>query len=503
MDIVIYARFSCNNQNEQSIEGQLKVCYEYARKNGYNVIREYIDRAITGKTDRRPEFQKMIADSSKKQFERVLVYQLDRFSRDKYDSAIYKQKLKKNGVKVISAQENITDDPSGILMESVIEGMAQYYSAELSQKVIRGLEVNANKCIFNGGICPLGYYIDENKRFQINEETAIIVRKIFEMYASGKKIYEIINFLNSKHYKTSVGNEFNQNSIHRILTNKKYIGYYSYRDIVIENGVPRIISNELFEKCQNIMQKNKKAPARARATEDYLLTTKLLCGNCNSNLVGISGTGRNGTIYRYYRCRNDLKKSCNMKSFDKKHIEELVITETKKILTDSNIEKIAQKVVELSEKGNNYSVLEHLNKRLRENKKETENLIKVIEKGNISDLIIEAISKKKEEKIEIENQIKIEKLKTPLLTIEKVKKFLLYFKNGDINDIVFVKSLIDVFINKIIVNENRLTILFNIQDSQSDVLYNIDLVQLEGFEPPTSRFVAERSIQLSYSCVIF
>src|SRR5699024_10167893 len=150
MNVVIYARFSSNNQTEQSIEGQLKICYEYAKNNGYTVVGEYIDRAQSGTTDNRLEFQRMISDSDKHTFEGVLVYQLDRFARNRYDSAINKSKLKKNGVRVISARENISDDASGILVEGVMESMDEYYSAELSQKIRRGMDINAEKCLSNG-----------------------------------------------------------------------------------------------------------------------------------------------------------------------------------------------------------------------------------------------------------------------------------------------------------------------------------------------------------------
>lgn len=119
MNIVIYARFSSHSQSEQSIEGQLKVCYEYAKANGYSVINEYIDRAIPGTTDDRAGFQQMIKDAQKRQFQYILVYQLDRFARNRYDSATYKATLKKFGVRVISARENISDDASGVLMEAV------------------------------------------------------------------------------------------------------------------------------------------------------------------------------------------------------------------------------------------------------------------------------------------------------------------------------------------------------------------------------------------------
>lgn len=205
MNIVIYARYSSHSQTEQSIEGQLQTCHEFAKHNGHIVIGEYIDRAQSGTTDSRAEFQRMIADSDKHAFEGVLVYQLDRFARNRYDSAINKAKLKKNGVRVISARENISDDASGILVEGVLESMAEYYSAELSQKIRRGMNINAEKCLSNGSNPGLGYYVDEERRFHVDPEGAAIVREIFEMYASGKTVAEITKYLNAKRVKTSLG----------------------------------------------------------------------------------------------------------------------------------------------------------------------------------------------------------------------------------------------------------------------------------------------------------
>ena len=485
MNVVIYARYSCSNQREESIEGQLKVCYEFAKRNNYNVIGEYIDEAISGKTDKRPQFQQMIEDSNKKIFKGILVYQLDRFARNRYDSAIYKAKLKKNDVRVFSARENISDDASGILMESVLEGMAEYYSAELAQKVNRGLDTNAEHCLSTGGTIPLGFYIGNDKKYHINNETAPIVVKIFEMYANGNTMKKIIDYLNSMNYKTVKGNSFNKNSIYRMLSNKKYIGYYIYKDLQIKDGIPQIIDDELFKKCQRIIEKNKKAPARTKAEEEYLLTTKIFCGKCNSQMVGISGKGRNKNKYCYYKCKNSIEKSCDKKTVSKEYIENIVVNKTKKFLTDKNIKKVAEKVVELCKKSNNTDTLKYLIKQQKKVELEINNLLKVLESGKISDLIIDRISVKKGEKENIEKQILIEKTKTPDLSFEKVVKFLESFRSGNINDIKYRKSLINVFVNKVIVYENKLTILYNLQDSQSNVLYNTTVVSQEGFEPPT------------------
>ena len=203
MNVVIYARYSSHSQTEQSIEGQLHTCYEYAKNNGYLVVGEYIDCAQSGTSDSRTEFQRMIADSDKHTFEGVLVYQLDRFARNLYDSAINKAKLKKNGVRVISARGNISDDASNILVEGVLESMAEYSSAEISQKIRRGMDINAEKCLSNGSNPGLGYRVDEERRFHIDPEGAAIVREIFEQYASGKAVVKIAKYLNAKQVRRS------------------------------------------------------------------------------------------------------------------------------------------------------------------------------------------------------------------------------------------------------------------------------------------------------------
>ena len=224
------------------------------------------DRAISGKTDNRPQFQKMITDSAKRHFEAIIVYQLDRFSRNRYDSATNKAKLKKNGVRVVSVRESISEDASGVLMEAVLEGMAEYFSRELSQKVKRGLEISAKKCLFTGNGVALGYKIVD-KRFAIDEDTAPIVRRIFTLFLSGFRMADIIRYLNVNGYKTSKGNPYNKNSIRRILTNRRYLGYYKYDGMEIPDGVPRIIDDATFARVQLLLRKNKKNESETNTNE--------------------------------------------------------------------------------------------------------------------------------------------------------------------------------------------------------------------------------------------
>lgn len=470
MNIVIYARFSSHSQNEQSIEGQLKTCYNFANQKGYTIVGEYIDRAISGKdAENRLEFQHMIEDSAKRQFQAILVYQLDRFSRNRYDSAIYKARLKKNGVRVISAKENISDDASGILMEAVLEGIAEYYSAELSQKIRRGMSINAEKGLTTGGMRILGYKI-QDKRYVIDEDNAPIVKKIFQLYISGKTMAEIIRFLNNNNIKTALGNEFNKNSIRRILNNKKYIGIYTYKGIEKPNVIPKIVDEDMFRQAQIMLEKNKKAPARAKAKEEmYLLSSKIFCGQCQSSIIGISGTSKSGKIHQYYQCNNNRKKKCTLKLVKKYYIEDLVINTVMSILTDDKIDEIAKNICELSEKESDTGILKRLRKLVKENETATENLIKAIEAGKAVDIISAQIEKRQLEKQNLEAQIAREKILNPKLEFEQVKFFFQKFLKGDVSDIKFRQALVDTFINKVYLFQDKLCILCNAQQSKIEI----------------------------------
>ena len=478
MNIVIYARYSSHSQTEQSIEGQLQTCYEFAKNNGHIVIGEYIDRAQSGTTDSRAEFQRMIADSDKHTFDAVLVYQLDRFARNRYDSAINKAKLKKNGVRVISARENISDDASGILVEGVLESMAEYYSAELSQKIRRGMDINAEKCLSNGSNPGLGYYVDEERRFHIDPEGAAVVREIFEMYASGKTVAEITKYLNAKQVKTSLGKEFNKNSLHRLLRNKRYIGYYIYKDTETPDGMPRIIEDELFERVQHILDRNKKAPARSRGKEEYLLTTKLFCGYCREMMTGYGGTGKSGKTYHYYACNNYKWRKCKKKVISKEKIEDRVVLECCKLLTDRNIEKIAASVASACEADYDSSAIKRIKAAIQEADTAVENLWKALERGQTVDMITGRIEKRKREKDELQGQLAIEMGKQITFTAPQIKAFLYSLKRGNINDENNRRGLINIFLRAIYLFDDRFTLILNGGDRQ----ITIDDILLDDIE---------------------
>ena len=468
MKIVIYARFSSHAQNEQSIEGQLRACYEFAKRNDFKVVGEYIDKAISGTgADNRPDFQRMVADSAKRQFQGVLVYQLDRFARNRYDSAIYKAKLKKNGVKVLSARENISDDASGILIEGVLESMAEYYSVELGQKVKRGMLLNAEKCKAIGSV-PLGYDVDEEKHIILNEESAVIVQRIFQMYLSGKTMAEIIRYLNEHQVKTSVGNEYNKNSIRRILTNKRYRGIYTFKDIEIPGGIPQIIDDDTWSAVQILMQKNKKAPARAKSVEEnYLLKTRIFCGFCESAMIGVCGTSKTGKIYQYYQCNNKNKCDCERKRFSKKYIEDKVIDETISRLTPEYIDMLANAIEAKCKKDRNAAEITRIEKMIRENDKATANLITALEQGKAVDVISSQIEKRQQEKAELEVLLARERIQAPMLKYEQIVFFLERLSDGDVNDQSYRQSVVDTFISGIEVYDDCLVIYYNACERQT------------------------------------
>ncbi len=249
MNAVIYARYSSSSQTEQSIEGQLRDCYTFAEREGYTVVGEYIDRAISGRTDDRPDFQRMITDAKKKQFQYVVVYKLDRFTRNRCDSAVYKHKLKQHGVRVISATENISDNPEGVILEAVLEASAEYYSLELSQKIKRGYRESALKGQYIGGSVPIGYKV-ENKRLVIDDEKAPIIKWAFEQYAKGVSKKEIIEEINAKGIRSKDGKPFPSTAFQKALRSRKYLGIMSWKDIEIENACPALIERDIFDKVQ-------------------------------------------------------------------------------------------------------------------------------------------------------------------------------------------------------------------------------------------------------------
>lgn len=486
---VIYARYSSDRQNEQSIVGQVDVCKKWASDNDIEIIDIYHDEALSGKTDKRPDFQRMIKDAKCEKFDYVIVYKLDRFARNRYDSAIYKAQLKKYGVKVMSAMEKISDSPEGIILESVLEGMAEFYSANLAQNVLRGMNQKAEQGKYMGGTVPLGYKIDKDKNYVIDENSAFIVKQIYEMYADGCTIREICKELNGKGYKSSTGKSFNYSSMHRILTNPKYIGRYEYFDVVLEDAIPRMIDDDTFNKVQLRIKANKRMPARAKAKVDYYLTGKLFCGKCGNNMVGDSGTSSTGTTHFYYSCiEKKHRKGCTKKSVKKDWIEQLITDVTiNQVLTDENIQKISKDAYELYEKErDDKSELEALRKSLRETENVISNIMNAIEQGIITPTTKQRLMEAEERKNNLLGSIAREEIQKPKITQEHIEFFLNEMKNKIHNSTEQTEVIIQTFVNAVYLYDDKLVITFNF--TEDNELKKLEIEDIEKFGFDTARF---------------
>lgn len=469
MNAVIYARYSSDNQREESIDGQIRECKEYATRKGLTIIECYIDRARSARTDNRPDFQRMIRDSAKGRFEVVLVWKLDRFARSRYDSVRYKHKLKQNGVKVLSACENISEGSEGILLESTLEGYAEYFSADLAKKVKRGMKENALTCRHNGGVPAFGFAVDKALHYHADPDTAPIVLDIFEKYDQGISMKEIAEELNRCGLRSARGNSFNIARIAQILGNRKYIGEYRFGDTVVPDGIPALVPKDLFDRVQARKGKNQHAPARTKATENYLLTTKLCCGKCGAFMVGESGTSSTGAIYRYYRCVNTKRhKTCDKKAVKKDWIEDIVLKATMQLIQNEELlERLAHRLYLMQEQESHEAAL--LKSELQEIEKRLRNLIDAIEQGIITPTTKERLQELEQEKARLEEHIAVEEIHHAVLSEEQILFFLFQFQKTDITDENQKQHLIDCFVNQIFLYDDHLVLTFNYKDGTKTI----------------------------------
>lgn len=340
---VIYARFSCSKQREASIEDQLRVCHEWCEREGYEVVAEYSDYAQSGRTDQRPQFQRMIANAGESDI--VLVYMMDRFSRDPFDAPIYKRELSRHGVHLVSALEAIPDSPEGIIYEKLLEGLAACESRKTAIRVRRGLHGNALKAKTNG-VRIFGYGRDADDHFVINETQAAFVREAFSRRLNGESCNTIARDFARRGVTSSRGKPCYFAMIQGMLRNLRYTGRYQYGDVIIEDGMPAIIDKETFERCQTVKAR------KQRANEnwgDFKLSGRVLCGNCGHTMPGVSGRGQSGQKYEYYRC-----KHCDaVKPVRRDWIEPAIADHIQGILADrSQVLYIAKRIVELNNNTN-------------------------------------------------------------------------------------------------------------------------------------------------------
>ncbi|MDK2809188.1 MAG: site-specific recombinase, partial [Clostridiales bacterium] len=487
----VYARFSSDNQRDESIDAQLRAIKDYAKKNDIIIVAEYIDRAKSAMTDNRPEFLRMIQDSKEGQFDVVLVHKLDRFARNRQDSIGYRMELKRHGVSLVSVLEYLDEEsPESIILESVLEAMAEYYSKNLSREVRKGMNENAIKGLHTGGLPPLGYDVDpETKKLVINEKEADAVRLIFKMFNEGNGYIKIIKELNRQGYKTKTGRSFGKNSLHNIIRNEKYIGVYVFNKLVskdmdgkrngnaykpddeiirIEGAVPPIITKEEFEMAKRKIERRKGVRACNRAKEIYLLSGKIFCGECGHVYAGNKKmTGRNKKLHVTYRCTGrQMKHICPNKEIRREYIEAFVLDMLAQYVFDEKIiPKIAAeyKKYQVNKNADIVRTRDNLSKRLNELKKEINNLVGLVTKTG-SAALAEKLTEIENEKIEVEcrynqicdecdvKEVSVEQLKE---SFQKARKLL---ENGQLST---TKKLIEFYVDRVLIFESRVEVFFN------------------------------------------
>lgn len=458
----IYARYSSGSgQTDQSIEGQVRECKAYIKKNSLQLAGIYADRHITGRTDRRPEFQRMISDAEAGAFDVLVVYTTDRFSRDKYDSAIYKRKLKDCGVQIRYAAENIPDGPEGILLEALMEGWAQYYSEELSRKILRGMHDTALKKKSTGAKAPIGYRVGQDKQYEIDPDVAPHVVRAFEMYLEDATFADISRYFGEHDIRTGRGNLINGNAVRKLLTNRRYIGEYRWADIVIEGGMPAIVPEDLFYMVQKKISKNHKPHAKSA---EYYLSGKLFCGCCGSNYKGVSGTSKTGQKHFYYKCTG---KECDAPNLPARSFESFIASEVADALLDPDaLDMITEKLCEYQKEDAPAAAMEP-EKRLAKIEKQLDAIVYNLSQRPGSDALLNKLDELEAEREELRAEIAInsgdrqpDPLQDPDALKDGVAAFLSGFSFDDAEK--HTQRILDAFVRKVVKNDKKILIELNL-----------------------------------------
>lgn len=446
---VIYARFSSHNQREESIEQQVTECKNYASSNNIKIVEIYSDSAKTGRSDRRPQFQRLQRDSKKGKFNIILAYKSNRIARNMLNAMIFENEMEKLGIKVLYAKEEFGNNAAGRFALRTMMNVNQFFSENMGEDIKRNQADNAQNCKANGP-ASYGYKTGDDGKFVINEPAAAVVREIFTRVACGEPFVDIANDLNSRGIQTRQGNKWGKSSFATIIKNERYIGTYIFKDVRIEGGMPEIISKELFYKVQNILKNKKNPQGRHRENGDYLLTGKLFCGECQSHMIGMSGTSQNGAHHYYYVCNDKrLGGTCVKTNAKRDYVEREIARGIKQyILKDDVIAWIADIVEDYQKAHKNNPELRTLEDRLTDTQKSISNMLLAIEQGIITTSTKERLVQLESEQSEIKAQIALLEAENFDVTREQVIAWLESFKEGSIDNKEYQAKLFNIFLRK-------------------------------------------------------
>ena len=487
----IYARYSSHAQREESIEQQVEACMEKAKELGIEIIKTYSDKAISGKTDNRPQFQKMLRDAEKGKFQYLIAWKSNRLGRNMLNAMVNEERLNESGVRCLYVEEDFDDTAAGRFALRSMMNVNQFYIENMAEDIQRGLRDSAKECKVVGTI-PFGYRKGEDKRFAINEAEAPVVREIFQRVANGDLIINIADDFNQRAIPTRRGGAWGKNSFQNILHNEKYIGLYKYQDIEIPGGMPQIIDEDLFRRVQEVCvtKKNPTNNKRRRTNNGmYLLTGKLFCGKCGAPMTGLSGTARNGDLKFYYVCQSKRRHhSCDKENVQRDYIEKVVAKTVREyIMNDDILEWIADLACEYSKASVQNSDLSLLYAEQSNIEKSINNILKAIEAGIFTETTAGRLKELEAEQKKIKGKIVDAKEEVVELSRDDILAGLIMFRDGDFEDQRFLIQLFDTFLKAVYIYDDNLKIVFSFSGDKNTVSIPLNADTMENASEVSSK----------------
>ena len=486
---VIYARYGSHNQRDVSIEQQVEKCQAFAARDNLHIVEIYADRAISGKTDRRPNFQRMMKDAEKKKFQYVIAWKSNRMGRNMLEAMVNDDRLRDLGIRCLYVEEDFDNTAAGRFALRNMMNVNQFYSENMAEDVMRGMMDNASKCMVNGPI-PYGYKRGSDGRFEIDPETAKVVREIFERVYDGELLVDIGNDLNARGIKTAAGKCWGRTSFQRMLSNERYMGVYIYAGLRTENGIPPIVRKELFYALQEKLKSKKNPRGRHSDNGDYLLTGKLFCGHCGAFMVGMSGTSKTAAKHYYYDCQTKRqKKECNKKAVRRDWIERKVAEAIKvNIMQDEVIHWLADGYDQFLKQHRKDSLLLTYEDEMNDVNKAIKNVMTAIEQGIITPTTKERLVELEDERRRLEALIAIERAALVDIPKERIEFWLHSFREGDVDDKKYQAKLISSFVQAVYLYDHDLRIVCNYTGKGDSITVTFDEVDSvdKGFSPESS-----------------
>lgn len=475
---IIYARYSSHNQRDVSIEQQIEACRKHAAELGLTITDTYEDRAISGRTDNRPAFQRMMRDAEDGKFQYVLAWKSNRMGRNMMQAMVNESRLMDCGVKVFYAEEDFDDSAAGRFALRSMMNVNQFYSDNLAEDVRRGLMDNASKCMANGRQ-PLGYKRGEGGKVVVDEPAAAIVREIYTRIASGEMFMDIARDLNRRGIKTQSGSEWNKSSFKVLCRNERYRGIYIYGDTRIEGGIPPIVDDVLWYKVQEVLKvKKSKNRHHCPSDEDYLLTGKLRCGKCGGYMIGMSGRSKTGDVHHYYACQNRrVGHTCDKKNIRRDVVEPAVAQAIKQYcLTDDAIEWITDQTIAYWEDEDRKLQIDSIENDLSAVQSSISNVMKAIEMGVITETTRDRLIELERQQTDLKSKLALAKEEIVHVDRKDLISSLLAFRHGNVHDRAYQEKLFNAFLIAVYVyDDDHLKLVFNSFGKDDTVNIALDL----------------------------